>query len=225
VPSRLTIPLDPPQPVELRSRLIWVGDAPGKITDVTITDPKLTARAETINGNDYLIVDLPAGYKIPANQRSLGVMVRTDDPQAPLLRLQAEPARTPVRRTIGPGSGAAPGSTSPQSTDTAANQKQPTAPAGEPRVPAGSAVQPTPSTGTESTPQPPAPAEGKPGSGCAGSDTPPIAQAAPGGPQPHMVLDQTTVTNAEPIWRGKPAVFAFNVKNDGEGPLSIKAAG
>lgn len=46
----------------------------------------------------------------------------------------------------------------------------------------------------------------------------------PEGPQPKFVCE-TTKVELDPLWRGTKAVFPFDIRNDGEGPLQIQLKG
>jgi hypothetical protein len=46
----------------------------------------------------------------------------------------------------------------------------------------------------------------------------------PDAPQPKLVVTERTVT-AEPVWQGKQVDFEWEIRNEGEGPLSIQVRG
>ena len=60
--------------------------------------------------------------------------------------------------------------------------------------------------------------------GCGDKTTVLIPTPSQDGPQPKWACDEPLVT-ADPIWKGEKIEFAFNVRNDGEGPLKILAKG
>ena len=103
----------------------------------------------------------------------------------------------------------------PAAVDKAAKQPEPPKP--------GVAAEPTPVAQATATQPANHAVAAKPGCGPNGEPvdlTPP----APDQPQPKLVVKETKV-KAENVWAGKPAVFTFDLANEGEGPLAIRLRG
>ena len=91
--------------LDLTARLLWSGDAPGRIVEATCSEPDLPVRVEEQNGQQQVTLHVPAGYKFPERKRPF-VTLKTDDPEVPTLRLDIFPQQAnPMRQ---PGEGGAP---------------------------------------------------------------------------------------------------------------------
>jgi hypothetical protein len=99
VPTRFTIPSNVASDLDLKARLIWSGENPGKITEVSSSDPELTASLVEENGEQSVVLHVPEGYVLPSNSRGY-VTVRTDDAEARSLRIQMYAARAPQSRDL-----------------------------------------------------------------------------------------------------------------------------
>ena len=107
---RFRIPANMTSDTDLRLRLKWAGGSPGKVLEVDSSDPQLPAHVEEDRGQQFVVLHVPADYKMPEGQRAT-VTLKTDDAQAPTLKIpvQAPPpaprARVmPSRLTIPPES-------------------------------------------------------------------------------------------------------------------------
>lgn len=94
IPTRFSVPQKIDSERDLRVRLVWSGGDPGKILEVTASDPRTSASFEEAGGQQYVVLHVPKGYTLTPRSRPM-VIVKTDDPQAPTLRIQTYPARTP----------------------------------------------------------------------------------------------------------------------------------
>lgn len=99
-------------------------------------------------------------------------------------------------------------------------QLRPDAPGAEPKAP---------HPGVSDAKASPKPPKAKPQSGCGGGKK--VSPKRRGmktsltpDPNTKWACDQTTVT-LEALWRGKPMVFAFEIRNEGTADLKIKARG
>jgi hypothetical protein len=93
-PARFTIPRSAASDLDLKARLVWSGDQPGKVLEVTSSDTNLTASYDEVNDQQWIMLHVPKDYTVPSRSRHF-VTVTTDDKEAPLLRIQVYPA--PVR--------------------------------------------------------------------------------------------------------------------------------
>jgi hypothetical protein len=107
---RFRIPSNMTADTDLRLRLKWAGGDPGKVLEVTSSDPQLPAHVEEDKGQQFVVLHVPADYKMSDGERA-AVTLKTDDPRAPTLKIpvQAPPpaprARAmPSRLTIPPDS-------------------------------------------------------------------------------------------------------------------------
>ncbi len=87
-PSSLRIPQDVANEMNLRTQLIWSSQAPpGEITGVSVSDPELSASVdEDDRGNTFVELHVPAGFEATRG-RGFAIVVRTDDPKMPTLRI------------------------------------------------------------------------------------------------------------------------------------------
>ncbi len=97
-PSRFTIPREREADMEMRARLIWSGDNPGQVLEVKSTDPKTPARLVEENGQQYVVLNVPAGYVVPPSSRAF-VTIKTDDPAARTAKISIYGARPKNTRT------------------------------------------------------------------------------------------------------------------------------
>lgn len=100
VERRFQVPRDVKSDLELKTRLKWSASKPGKILEVTPSDPALSASITEENDEQYVVLHVPAGYTAPEKTRP-SVLVTTDDPLAPSLRIPVFIARpTPRLRVL-----------------------------------------------------------------------------------------------------------------------------
>jgi len=92
VPSRFTIPSKPEEEQEILANLKWSNDKPGKILDVSTTDPKLSASIKEQENQQYVVLHVPAGYEPPTTPVPT-VNIKTDDPTTPMLSIRVYPSR------------------------------------------------------------------------------------------------------------------------------------
>jgi hypothetical protein len=102
-PSRFLLRPNMSSDTELVARLVWDGDPPAKITAATVSDAGLTAHAQEQEGQEVVVLDVPAGYVLPKD-KSVRVMVNTDDPVAPVIQIPVVPLSSSERAT-GKGAG------------------------------------------------------------------------------------------------------------------------
>ena len=110
MPARFTIPRNLPAERELRARLLWSGNRPSQVLEVTSSDPDTPVRIEERNEHQYVVLSVPAGYQPLVRPRPV-VTLKTDDPEAPTLDIPvwlAPAPRTPrtPARAAGTTSGA-----------------------------------------------------------------------------------------------------------------------
>lgn len=101
-PPRFSVPNELAEKTEMRARLIWSGNNPGKVLDAVPSDKTLEARVEEKNGVSYIVLVVPADFK-PRGVASVTVM--TDDKEAPNIRIPI--VRSPSRTYAPPGGKAA----------------------------------------------------------------------------------------------------------------------
>lgn len=82
-PPRFLLRADQPARRRAQSKLVWSGGKPGKVLEVSCSDPRLAVRLEEDKDkNEQLIVlEVPPDYK-PETRRLPRVTVKTDDPEA-----------------------------------------------------------------------------------------------------------------------------------------------
>ena len=100
VPTRFTIPRNITSDLDLKARLVWSGGDPGQILKVQSSDPELTASLVEENGEQTVVLHIPAGYEALSKSRNF-VTVMTDDEAARTLRIQTYAARAPQPRKPG----------------------------------------------------------------------------------------------------------------------------
>ena len=110
-PNRISVPANLENDLSMRTRLLWSGNEPGKVLEVTATDPKIKAQFSEENGFQYIDVVIPKGYE--SSPRGNFIVVKTDDKEVPELRIQVSPIQarnvtTPVTRTSNPAAGVRP---------------------------------------------------------------------------------------------------------------------
>ena len=102
-PSRFTIPRTMQSDLDLKARLRWSGGDPGEVLEVTSSDTNLTASFEETGAQQVVMLHVPKDYAFPSRSRHF-VTVRTDDKDAPLLRIQISAAAArPAKLTEKPG--------------------------------------------------------------------------------------------------------------------------
>lgn len=84
IPSRFAIPQNPKEASEVSARVQWDGP-PGRILEVSSTDPAIKPRIEEQDGVQTVVVPVPAGYK-PAGRMMRHVVLKLDDEQIPELK-------------------------------------------------------------------------------------------------------------------------------------------
>jgi hypothetical protein len=101
-PARFMIPADLDSERDFMVQLVWSGGDPGKILDVTCSDPEMTARYEEQNDGQFVVLHVPAGHTLKRKTRPY-VTVKTSDPEAKTSRIQVYPisARSAARRQAG----------------------------------------------------------------------------------------------------------------------------
>jgi TusA-related sulfurtransferase len=92
LPSRFTIQPNNASELEVKARLIWSGGTPGTILEATSSDPKTSVRVEKQDGQQYVVLHVPAGYAPPAGPPQ-SVTVKTSDSRAPTVRIPISVAR------------------------------------------------------------------------------------------------------------------------------------
>lgn len=105
-PNRIAVPPTPESDLNMRTRLLWSGGTPGKVTEVSVTDPQIKAQLIEERNQQFVDVIIPKGYQ--CSPRGSWVTVQTDDASAPELRIQLYPSQaqavsTPTTRTQRPG--------------------------------------------------------------------------------------------------------------------------
>ncbi|MFQ5806785.1 MAG: hypothetical protein ACE5I3_10080 [Phycisphaerae bacterium] len=85
-PPRFSIPQNIRSTRDLKVDLVWSGGKPGRILEATSSDPQTTVRIEDKDGQQVLVLQVPPEYTPPARRTGF-VTVKTDDPEAPQLRI------------------------------------------------------------------------------------------------------------------------------------------
>ncbi len=114
VPNRFMIPSEVKKDMELRSRLMWSGNRPGKVLEVNYSDPKAKVELTEVKGDQMIVLHIPKGYRLPPPGRAY-VTVKTDDKSAPVLRIPVYASRLP-RTPIRPSAVRKPGIQPPRGT-------------------------------------------------------------------------------------------------------------
>ncbi len=94
-PARFTIPQTVESDLDLSAQLAWSDEKPGKVTAVTVTDPKLTAELVDRDNQQAVVLHVPAGYASGAGAPGF-VRLTTDDADVPLLQIPVYAMRAPV---------------------------------------------------------------------------------------------------------------------------------
>jgi len=94
IPAHLRLPREIKSELERKVRLMWSGGNPGQILEATTSDARMSVRIEEENGQQVVVLQVPADYTPPA-RGSAFVTVKTDDPEAPTLSIQVYAARRP----------------------------------------------------------------------------------------------------------------------------------
>jgi hypothetical protein len=125
-PRYFSLPTQPSVDTELRVSLEWDDVKPHKVTNVSIDDPDLRVRLVENNGQQEVVLLVPAGYQPQTTKRS--VIIQTDDPEVKKFQVQAiakrdyKPLRavptTPPKPVVGKGE------TGPAVTHTKADARQ-----------------------------------------------------------------------------------------------------
>jgi hypothetical protein len=95
-PNRFNIPRNLKSERDLRASLVWSGGNPGKILEVTTSDPQTSVRIEEHNNRQSVVLRVPSDYE-PPTRGGAYVTVTTDDPEVPTLRMQIYASRIPQR--------------------------------------------------------------------------------------------------------------------------------
>jgi hypothetical protein len=103
-PNKIAVQPELKEDLKMRVRMIWSGDKPGKVVDVTATDPLITGKFVEDQNEQYVDVLVPKTFK--ASQKGTFVIVKTDDAEVPELRIQVVPSQAsnapePVERPKG----------------------------------------------------------------------------------------------------------------------------
>lgn len=107
-PSRLRVPFDPPQDVEVPALLRWSDGPPGNVLEAAVNDPGLRVEVDTQEDKQRIVLHVPAGFKSMQTKRYM-VTVKTDDPivgtlEVPIFASRA-PAPTPTVHPVRPPAG------------------------------------------------------------------------------------------------------------------------
>lgn len=86
-PRYFSLPTQPSVDTELRVNLEWDDVKPHKVTHVSVDDPDLRVRLEENNGQQEVVLLVPAGYQPQTTKRS--VIIKTDDPEVKKFQVQA----------------------------------------------------------------------------------------------------------------------------------------
>lgn len=129
-PSQFTLPNTVEEEMDRRAKLVWSDNNPGRITAASVNDAALSVEVEEQNGEQWVVLHVPAGYKAPPGSRKK-VSLRTDDREVPKMDITVYTTRAQRTRTIEPRqSRAVPAGTSPTLTSKgAAAARAPGAPA------------------------------------------------------------------------------------------------
>jgi hypothetical protein len=110
-PPRFMLQREIAEDLEVKSRLIWSGKDPGKVTLVTCSDPVLKVSTSEQDGMTVVVLNVPKGYQ-PANNAPPAVTVETDDLQVARLPIpivsMARPIAQPTGAPLKPPPGGAP---------------------------------------------------------------------------------------------------------------------
>ena len=92
-PNRIAVRPELQDDLKMRVRLIWSGDKPGKVLEVTATDPLITGNFIEDKGQQFIDVNVPKTFKATSRGNNF-VIVKTDDAAVPELRIQIVPTQT-----------------------------------------------------------------------------------------------------------------------------------
>jgi hypothetical protein len=94
-PPRFTIPQTVESDLDLSAQLTWSDEKSGKVTAVTVTDPKLTAELVDRDDQQAVVLHVPAGYA-PSTGAPGFVRLTTDDADVPMMQIPVYAMRSPV---------------------------------------------------------------------------------------------------------------------------------
>lgn len=201
VPARIDVPSGLSKEQKVVVQVNWLeGEGEYKLVGASSNDAKIKARIDNGDGKHKVIVTIPAGYKRTA--KSAAITIRTNDKQTPTLRVPVRIKRNPHRdikakKTLKRATEK--GEKKEKKADSPTGGKHKHEHKKDGKTDCGG--------GTED------------GVGAA-----PVARPAAPGTTATWSCTEPIVKH-EPIWTGKPAVFTFNIGNNGTADLQIKAKG
>jgi hypothetical protein len=86
-PRYFSLPTQPSVDTELRVNLEWDDTKPHKVANLSVDDPDLQVRLEENDGQQEVVLVVPAGYRPQANRRT--VVMETDDPTVKKFQIHA----------------------------------------------------------------------------------------------------------------------------------------
>lgn len=100
-PSRFSARANATEDADLEVGIEWNGPTPGKALSVSVSDQGLSAQLEDRDGKQFVVLTVPAGYAPRGRTSNIMVMVRTDDPAAPMLNIPIFFENLPPERATG----------------------------------------------------------------------------------------------------------------------------
>ncbi|UCF33629.1 MAG: hypothetical protein JSV78_14980 [Phycisphaerales bacterium] len=86
-PRYFSLPMQPSVDTELRVNLEWDDKKPHKVENLSVDDPDLQVRLEENDGQQEVVLVVPAGYRPLTNRRT--ILMETDDPTVKKFQIQA----------------------------------------------------------------------------------------------------------------------------------------
>ena len=113
-PSQITLPNEVEEETVRRAKLIWSDHEPGEITAVSVNDSSLSVELEEKDGEQWVVLHVPAGYEARPGSRKK-VTLRTSDREVPKMDITVYSMRPRSARTAQPRKPRAlPGGPTPQ---------------------------------------------------------------------------------------------------------------
>lgn len=97
-PRRFTVPAQRKGDWQQAVRLEWDDDAPHKILSATSSDPGLTVKVIDKEGQQEVVLEVPENYEPRSGANA--VTIRTDDTEAPTVRVRVYVSRNAASRAI-----------------------------------------------------------------------------------------------------------------------------
>ena len=84
-PARVVVPPERTSEWIKIIKLVWDDDAPHKIVDVNVDDPKLNVKVEEADGRQHVVLRVPQDYAMSG--RMANIFIKTDDAKVPSVKV------------------------------------------------------------------------------------------------------------------------------------------